>query len=139
MLGEANQYFKQGHEYSFHTGNASGRAPEKSIKSICTEFLVGTGENGSGVPGVRDFPQDRLQDFQPLPGLAGKVRQDDGPLGFLPDILQQYLCNLDKLPAGLCRLQFSRIHQRKVSLGHVLEGTAGQIEIFSAMAFERDF
>ncbi len=42
VVGEADQYIKRGHEHSFHAGNASGRVPEKSRKSICTEFLVGT-------------------------------------------------------------------------------------------------
>ena len=38
----SGQYFKQMHEHSFHAGNASGPVPEKSKKSIRTEFLVGT-------------------------------------------------------------------------------------------------
>ena len=38
----SDQYFKQGHERCFYASNASGPVPEKSRKSICTGFLVGT-------------------------------------------------------------------------------------------------
>ena len=44
----SGQYFKQMHEDSFYSGNASCRAPEKYRKSVCTEFLVGTGTTVSG-------------------------------------------------------------------------------------------
>jgi len=42
VVEETNQYFKHMHEHCFHAGNASGPVPENSIKSIRTEFLVGT-------------------------------------------------------------------------------------------------
>src|ERR1700722_20882882 len=54
-------------------GNANavaGVLPDGRAAEVCRP-IVGRREDGGAVPGVRDLPQDRLQDLHPVQGLWG--------------------------------------------------------------------